>query len=236
MHRYSTIPWCSSPRAPSVSTTDNGSRSACGTFADAASLRPIVDSLDDAAFPLLVQQRIVGPGVGIFLLLWDGAVRATFAHRRLREKPVSGGVSVYSESVSADPALVERSRQLLEQMQWSGVAMVEYKLETKTGTPYLMEVNGRFWGSLQLAIDAGVDFPALLVAAATGAPLADYRDVSHGRSQPMVVGRCRPAPLTLAQELGRARAAARCSLALALDAGISQRLASARSQRRLPRT
>ena len=32
-------------------------------------------------------------------------------------------------------------------------------------SPYLMEVNGRFWGSLQLAIDAGVDFPALLVAA-----------------------------------------------------------------------
>jgi predicted ATP-grasp superfamily ATP-dependent carboligase len=31
-----------------------------------------------------------------------------------------------------------------------------------------MEINGRFWGSLQLAIDAGVDFPALLVAAALG--------------------------------------------------------------------
>ena len=153
----------------------DGQRVALGVrhAADAASLRSIVDSLDDAAFPLLVQQRIVGPGVGIFLLMWDGVVRATFAHRRLREKPVSGGVSVYSESVRADPALVERSHQLLEQMGWSGVAMVEYKLETKTGTPYLMEVNGRFWGSLQLAVDAGVDFPALLVAAATGAPQPD---------------------------------------------------------------
>jgi hypothetical protein len=29
-----------------------------------------------------------------------------------------------------------------------------------------MEVNGRFWGSLQLAIDAGVDFPMLLARAA----------------------------------------------------------------------
>jgi predicted ATP-grasp superfamily ATP-dependent carboligase len=150
----------------------NGQRIALGVrhAADSASLRAIVDSLDEAAFPLLVQQRIVGPGVGIFLLMWNGEVRATFAHRRLREKPVSGGVSVYSESVSADPELVERSRTLLEQMKWSGVAMVEYKLETKTGTPYLMEVNGRFWGSLQLAIDAGVDFPALLVAAAAGEP------------------------------------------------------------------
>lgn len=48
--------------------------------------------------------------------------------------------------------------------------MVEYKVDERTGTPYLMEVNGRFWGSLQLAVDAGVDFPVLLLSAATGEP------------------------------------------------------------------
>ena len=56
--------------------------------------------------------------------------------------------------------------------------MVEYKEDATTGAPVLMEVNGRFWGSLQLAIDAGVDFPELLVAAATGGapePVLDYR-------------------------------------------------------------
>jgi len=151
----------------------DGQRVALGVLhvADAKSFKPVIQSLDDAAFPLLVQQRIVGPGTGVFLLVWDGVVRAVFAHRRLREKPPSGGVSVYSESIAADPALVERSRQLLERMKWNGVAMIEYKLDASTGVPYLMEVNGRFWGSLQLAIDAGVDFPALLVAAASGEPM-----------------------------------------------------------------
>jgi predicted ATP-grasp superfamily ATP-dependent carboligase len=124
----------------------------------------------DAAFPLLIQQRIVGPGIGIFLLIWEGRTLATFAHRRIREKPPSGGVSVYRESVDADPALVARSRALLEHFGWCGVAMVEYKVDERTGTPYLMEVNGRFWGSLQLAVDAGVDFPVLLLSAATGEP------------------------------------------------------------------
>ena len=119
-------------------------------------MRSAIASLDDAAFPLLIQQRIVGPGTGIFLLVWDGTVRAVFAHRRLREKPPSGGVSVYSESIAAKPDLVERSRLLLERMKWNGIAMIEYKLDASTGVPYLMEVNGRFWGSLQLAIDAGV--------------------------------------------------------------------------------
>ncbi|MEO7040239.1 MAG: ATP-grasp domain-containing protein [Gemmatimonadaceae bacterium] len=159
-----------------------GKRIALGVIhvADAASLRPMVESLDDAAFPLLIQQRIVGPGTGVFLLVWDGVVRATFAHRRLREKPPSGGVSVYSESIAADPELAEQSRLLLERMGWNGVAMVEYKLDARTGVPYLMEVNGRFWGSLQLAIDAGVDFPALLIAAASGDPIQSVTSYRRG--------------------------------------------------------
>lgn len=133
---------------------------------DAAELTSIVQNANPAAFPLLLQQRVVGPGIGVFLLIWDGETVAAFSHRRLREKPPSGGVSVYRESVAADPDLVARSRALLEHFGWRGVAMIEYKIDERTGTPYLMEINGRFWGSLQLAIDAGVDFPNLLLSAA----------------------------------------------------------------------
>ncbi|HYR07209.1 MAG TPA: ATP-grasp domain-containing protein [Longimicrobium sp.] len=128
--------------------------------------------LPRAAYPVLVQERVNGPGMGIFLLTWEGRVRAVFAHRRLREKPPSGGVSVYRESVAPDPSLVARAAGLLAGLGWRGVAMVEMKTDALTGTPYLMEVNGRFWGSLQLAVDAGVDFPRLLLEAAFGAPPA----------------------------------------------------------------
>lgn len=124
------------------------------------------------AFPLLVQQRIVGPGIGVFLLVWDGVVIASFAHRRLREKPPSGGVSVLSESVLAPRELEAAALRLLGADSWRGVAMVEFKLDETTQTPYLMEINARAWGSLQLAIDAGVDFPRLLVDCALGHPPA----------------------------------------------------------------
>ena len=134
--------------------------------ASRAELDRLVAGYSPAAFPLLLQERVIGPGVGIFLLVWNGVLRASFAHRRLREKPPSGGVSVYRESIAADPALVERSRRLLEHFGWQGVAMVEYKVDERTGTPMLMEINGRFWGSLQLAVDAGVDFPRLLIECA----------------------------------------------------------------------
>jgi predicted ATP-grasp superfamily ATP-dependent carboligase len=63
--------------------------------------------------------------------------------------------------------------ELLRRFNWNGVAMVELKVDRATGTPYVMEVNGRFWGSLQLAIDAGVDFPKLLMDCATGKPPAN---------------------------------------------------------------
>jgi predicted ATP-grasp superfamily ATP-dependent carboligase len=56
--------------------------------------------------------------------------------------------------------------------------MVEFKVDPRDGQAKLMEVNGRFWGSLQLAIDAGVNFPLLLYRLATGqtvAPQMEYR-------------------------------------------------------------
>jgi predicted ATP-grasp superfamily ATP-dependent carboligase len=144
----------------------------------AADLRRQIAAVPDSAFPLLVQERIVGSGIGVFLLLWQGETYAAFAHRRIREKPPAGGVSVYCESVRLDPDLLERSRRLLTALGWEGVAMVEYKLDAATGTPFLMEINGRFWGSLQLAVDAGVDFPRLLVSLALGdrpEPIREYR-------------------------------------------------------------
>lgn len=140
--------------------------------ADWVRLQAALADLPPAAYPVLVQQRVCGPGTGLFLLMWDGRPRALFAHRRLREKPPSGGVSVYRESVAPDPALAARAEALLGGLGWQGVAMVELKVDASTGVPYLMEVNGRFWGSLQLAVDAGVDFPRLLLDAAFGGAAA----------------------------------------------------------------
>ena len=131
-----------------------------------------------ARHPSLVQERIVGPGTGLFVLCEHGQVRAAFAHRRLREKPPSGGVSVLSESIAVDPRLLDQAALLLGALRWHGVAMLEYKQDRRTGRLVLMEVNGRFWGSLQLAVDAGVDFPFLSYQLAAGQALerpASYR-------------------------------------------------------------
>lgn len=118
-------------------------------------------------YPFLVQDFIPGVGAGVFALYREGEAVAFFAHRRLREKPPGGGVSVLSESAPLDPRLLDLSHRLLDHARWHGVAMVEFRV-TPAGEPYLMEVNPRFWGSLQLSIDCGIDFPRLLFEISQG--------------------------------------------------------------------
>jgi len=138
----------------------------------------LLQALPDAAFPVLAQRRVQGPGVGFFALRWRGTTIAKFAHRRVREIPPTGGVSVCRESIALPAALANAGMRLLEALDWQGVAMVECKYDPVTDRYYVIEINPRFWGSLQLAIDAGVDFPALLVECALGrvpVPVTHYR-------------------------------------------------------------
>jgi predicted ATP-grasp superfamily ATP-dependent carboligase len=161
--------------------TANGFSSTGVTYAhDAAELQRCASAMRPEEFPLLLQERIRGPGVGLFACYENGRAIARFAHRRIREKPPSGGVSVLRESAPLDPDAVEYSDRLLGALGWRGVAMVEFKRDESDGSLKLMEINGRFWGSLQLAIDAGVDFPALAVAMAAGETAPDAGDYRLG--------------------------------------------------------
>lgn len=138
-------------------------------------------------YPFLIQEYIKGEGQGIFALYNQGEPVVFFAHRRLREKPPSGGVSVLSESVETDLHMREIAQKILDYVKWHGVAMVEFKV-SPDGTPYLMEVNARFWGSLQLAIDAGIDFPYLLYKLAIGERLEKVNSYKIGIKSRWLLG------------------------------------------------
>ncbi|MEE0777157.1 MAG: ATP-grasp domain-containing protein [Bacillota bacterium] len=96
----------------------------------------------------LVQQYIEGDGYGVSLLIdADGDLCDFICHHRLREYPVTGGPSCFCETVF-DRKLLQYSYRLLREMNFCGVAMVEYKGTLEA--PYLMEINPRFWGSSPL--------------------------------------------------------------------------------------
>jgi predicted ATP-grasp superfamily ATP-dependent carboligase len=116
-------------------------------------------------YPFPMIQEYIPPGgqsCGVFLLFnKDSEPRAVFAHKRLREFPLRGGPSTLRESIYK-PELAEMAIKMLRAMKWYGVAMVEFKEDPRDGQFKIMEVNPRFWGSLQLPILSGVDFPYLL--------------------------------------------------------------------------
>lgn len=133
--------------------------------------------------PFMIQEYIKGEGQGIFTFYDKGKPIAFFAHKRLREKPPTGGVSVLRESIPVNPRMQNISEKLLENINWHGPAMVEF-IVSDDGTPYLIEINGRFWGSLQLCIDSGIDFPNLAYLLAAGKPLPSNNHYnSHIRSR-----------------------------------------------------
>lgn len=110
-------------------------------------------------FPI-VQDFIDGWGLGVSMLYNRGKAVASFTHRRIWEYPPEGGFSI--ERVSAHHKKAEVAAQkLLDSLKWHGVAMVEFRVDKETGEPWFLEINPRFWGSLNQAVAAGVDFSYL---------------------------------------------------------------------------
>ena len=140
----------------------------------ARELREILSSLSAVAgteSELLVQEFVPGSGCGFFALYQRGVCRRVFMHRRVREYPPTGGVSTCAESFY-DSQLEIEGRRILDALNWHGVAMVEFRRDRRDGSYQLIEVNPKFWGSLDLALDAGAHFPADLCRMALGDTLA----------------------------------------------------------------
>ena len=128
--------------------------------ADAEQLATVLARYDQLQCWPLVQQYCPGYGLGQMLHMMGGAATLRFQHRRLREFPPSGGVSSFCASVplSEHAAQMARSEALLAALGWHGPAMVEYRFDPVSGTYWLMEINGRFWGSIPLAWHCGAHF------------------------------------------------------------------------------
>lgn len=148
--------------------------------ADVSRINDALKSYPAEAYPILVQERTFGDGIGVFLLRTHGQTHLQFAHKRLREKPPAGGVSTYREAVAPPPDLVARCEALLDALHYHGPAMIEFKRDDVTGEYVLMEINARMWGSLQLAIDAGVDFPFVLAELTMGRTVPALPQVNYG--------------------------------------------------------
>ena len=132
----------------------------------AAGFMPALDAiaaLENGRIPML-QEFIPGTGYGVSTLFRHGEPRALFTHARVAEYDVQSQDSPYScpTAVSChEPELVRLTVRLFAALQWHGLAMAEWRRDSRNGRFYLREVNPRLVGSTDLAIRCGVDLPSL---------------------------------------------------------------------------
>ncbi len=110
---------------------------------------------------MVAQENFIGKGAGVQLLASEGEILYAFQHIRIHE-PLRGGPSSYRKSVPLNPELLNASKTIIKALNYTGVAMVEFKWHPDSGDWVFIELNARFWGSLPLSIAAGADFPYFL--------------------------------------------------------------------------
>jgi len=154
-----------------------------------ASEEELLDAYDrvNAEFPRPLLQEYIPPGMRYDVcLLFDqeGEMQASFVQRELRHFPHPIGPSTMQESVW-EPEMVERAMAIMRKLPWCGVAELEFMVDPRDGIPKFMEINPRFWNSLNLSIQSGVDFPWMLYQIANGNrvyPVHTYRIGERARS------------------------------------------------------
>jgi predicted ATP-grasp superfamily ATP-dependent carboligase len=121
-------------------------------------LAPVVEARRQGEHWPIIQRYVSGVGKGVFALCDHGRSVSWFAHERLRDVRPSGSGSSLRRAVPLDERLRGPAERLLGDLGWHGPVMLEFR-DDGENPPWLIELNGRFWGSLQLAILAGADFP-----------------------------------------------------------------------------
>jgi predicted ATP-grasp superfamily ATP-dependent carboligase len=76
--------------------------------------------------------------------------------------------STRAVTIEIDESLLDRLTRMLGRIGWWGLANLQFLEPEGGGEPHLIDLNGRYYGSLALAIAAGADLPAIWAECAIG--------------------------------------------------------------------
>jgi len=141
----------------------------------------------------LIQEFIEGESHCVAMLFRSGKLRAKVVYKQLRDFPVKFGQATMRISIRSELA-EEYFERLLEALEWHGVCQADFIIGKKTGIPYLIDVNPRFWGSLAQAMASGVDFPHMLYRIAVDGDVDSITNFKTGVMSRWVGGDLRAFP------------------------------------------
>jgi predicted ATP-grasp superfamily ATP-dependent carboligase len=146
---------------------------------DQAEAREVTTRILQAGVGVLAQEWVPGRREGVTLFIADNEVLTAVGHVAHRTTPPLGGASAVRESIPAPADTLDAARRLTKAMGLQGSCEVEFRRDA-AGRPMLMEVNARLAGTIENAVQAGVDLPLMTWQWATGQPVARVSDYRSG--------------------------------------------------------
>lgn len=129
-----------------------------------------VNAIRAAGGEPLLQEAVTGHLLELALVVdRNGQVAASMQQVVQRTSRREGGVAVRATTVAPDQRLFDRVRALVAELGWWGLAELQF-IVPPGGDPHLIDFNGRFYGSMALAVGAGINLPAIWASVASGRP------------------------------------------------------------------
>lgn len=101
---------------------------------------------------LIFQEYIESPYTfGVCFLAIDGEITSYFIHKEILSYPKCGGNGVILETYT-DPRLYAYTERILKEIGYTGWGMAEYKYCNKREDFVFMEINAKFWASIEFAL------------------------------------------------------------------------------------
>lgn len=111
---------------------------------------------------LIVQEFIEGDDSDLYSLhvymSFDYEAVAAFTGRKMRTYPIHAGIGCFVKS-DWQPEVARIGSDLLRQLKYRGVALVQFKKNAKRGIFEMLEINPRFSSWNGLALECGVNLP-----------------------------------------------------------------------------
>jgi predicted ATP-grasp superfamily ATP-dependent carboligase len=147
---------------------------------DEACARARIEEMRAAGAEPIIQEHVEGPLMA-FIALTDRDARVVAQTQQVADRiwPAGVGVSARAHTVAVDPVLAAKVGRLLEGLGWFGLAQLQFILG-ENGVPRLVDFNGRFYGSLALAVAAGPNLPAIWASLALGRPIGRVPEARSG--------------------------------------------------------
>ncbi len=134
-------------------------------FENGGGVRGVANVLNDIPVKksLLFQEYIATPSTyGIGFLAKDGIILTHTTYKEVISYPVSGGSAVVIESYD-DKRLLQYTSKIVQKLNYNGWGLAEYKYCDKRNDFVFMEINAKFWASIEFILINNSQFLKMLL-------------------------------------------------------------------------